>query len=277
MTTIHRALPLAAAALLLAACGDDPSSSPAPAAPSATAEPARLRVAHLSPDAPAVDVCLSPAGSGAWSGPVLEGAGAAAGLSFGEVTRYLEIDGGSYDVRVVAATARDCAAPAVPDTSGVRVEGGETYTVAATGLAGAGSGDTAFALVPFLDETEAAAGKVKVRFIHASPGTPPVDVGVGSGASFTPVFDAVPFGEADEDVGPRGYFETEPLAGATLSARASGTTEDALVLEGVTLPAGAVVTVFATGLLGGDPPLAALVCPDDPGAAGALLSCAVLP
>jgi hypothetical protein len=47
---------------------------------------ARVRVAHLSPDAPAVDFCLAAAGSGEFTGPVLAGAGAAAGLSYTKVT-----------------------------------------------------------------------------------------------------------------------------------------------------------------------------------------------
>jgi hypothetical protein len=117
----------------------------------------------------------------------------------------------------------------------------------------------------------------KVRFIHASPGTPPVDVGAGSGTSFAPLFTAVAFPTVDADLSPAGYLETAPLSDATLSARATGTTADALVVENVSLPAGAIVTVFAIGLLEGNPPLAALVCVDDTVATALLSACTMAP
>jgi hypothetical protein len=275
MTNVTRSISLsAAAAALLLACGDDDSSSPSP---SASASPVKLRVAHLSPDAPEVDVCLAPAGTGQFSGPVLEAAGGAAGLAYGQATGYLDLDAGAYDVRIVAADATSCETSLVPDTTGVALEAGSVVTVAATGLAAPGADQPAFALVPFLDETDVAAGKAKVRFIHASPGTPPVDVGAGSGTSFEPLFTAVAFPTVDADLSPAGYLETAPLSNATLSARATGTTADALVVENVSLPAGAIVTVFAIGLLEGDPPLAVLVCVDDTVATALVSACTIAP
>jgi hypothetical protein len=262
-------LPVAAAVLL--ACGDDD-----PDAPSTAPSTLKLRIAHLSPDAPPVDVCLAPAGSGRFSGPVLEGAGGASGLAYGQATRYLDVDAGQWDVRVVAASAADCATPIVPDTTGVRLVASRAVTVAATGLAAPVSGQPGFALVPFEDATQVARDRARVRFVHASPGTPPVDVGVGSGASFTPVFTAVAFPSIDADL-PDGYLETAPLSGTTLSARATGTTTDALVVPNVTLPAGTIATVFAVGLLGGNPPLAVLVCTDDVNATALLSACALVP
>lgn len=268
MTKLVRRSSIAAAAALALACGDDDSDAPARL---------KLRVAHLSPDAPAVDVCLSPTGAGRFAGPMIEQAGGTAGLTYGQVTRYLDLEAGTYDVRVVAASATDCATAIVPDTTGVALAAGATITVAATGLAAPGADQPGFALVPFDDETQVAAGKAKVRFVHASPGTPAVDVGAGSGASFTPLFTSVDFGSTDADLAPAGYLETAPLTGATVSARATGTLADALVLTDVTLPAGAIVTVFATGILGGTPPLAALVCADDVTATALLSTCALAP
>jgi hypothetical protein len=270
MTSPRPFLLLAAAFAL--ACGDD--DDPAAAAPEARAQ---LRVAHLSPDAPAVDVCLAPAGTGDFTGPVLEQAGGSGGLSYAQATRYLDLAAGTYDVRVVAATAVNCASPVVPDTGGATLPEGSAVTIAATGLVAPGDGQPGFALVPLVDETRVAAARAKVRFVHTSSGTPPVDVGAGSGESFTPLFTAVPFAAVDTDLAPAGYLETEPLDGVTISARATGTTADALVVPGVTLPAGAIVTVFAIGLLGGDPPLAALVCADDTAETALLSSCALAP
>jgi hypothetical protein len=207
---------------------------------------------------------------------VLEQAGGATGLSYAQVTRYLDVAAGTYDVRIVAATAADCASPVVPDTTGATLPAGAAITVAATGLAAPGAGQPGFALVPLVDETQVAAGKAKVRFVHASPGTPPVDVGAGSGDGFTPLFTAVPFRAVDADRAPAGYLETDPLSGATLSARATGTTADALTVSGVMLPAGAVATVFAIGLLEGEPALAALVCNDDRAETALLSECALV-
>ena len=73
-----------------------------------TTSTARLRIAHLSPDAPAVDVCIAPHGTTDFAGPVLAGAGAASGLSYGNVTKYLDVEAIQYDVRVVAPGAANC-------------------------------------------------------------------------------------------------------------------------------------------------------------------------
>jgi hypothetical protein len=277
MTNLTRSCSLSAvaAAAILLACGDDDSASPSPAP--ASASQVKVRVAHLSPDAPPVDVCLAPAGTGRFSGPVIEAAGGAAGLAYGQATRYLDLDAGAYDVRIVAADATDCATSLVPDTTDVVLEAGLALTVAATGLAAPAAEEPAFALVPFVDETDVAAGKVKVRFIHASPGTPPVDVGAGTGTSFAPLFTAVAFPTVDAELSPAGYLETDPVSNATLSARATGTDADALVIPGVSVPAGAIVTVFAIGLLDGDPPLAVLVCADDTRATELVSACAIAP
>jgi hypothetical protein len=261
------AIPLAVAALLLA-CGDDDSDSPAQL---------KLRVAHLSPDAPPVDVCLAPAGTGRFTGPVLEQAGGAAGLAYGQATRYLDVDARTYDVRIVGATAPNCDTAIVPDTTGVALEAGRALTVAAIGLAAPGAGQPGFELLPLVDDTVVAPGSAKVRFVHAAPGAPPVDVGAGTGAAFTPLFSAVSFGSVDADRGSTGYLETAPLVGATLSARATGTDDDALVVENVTLPAGTIVTVFAAGVLGGSPPLTALVCADQVAETALLSDCGFAP
>jgi hypothetical protein len=237
-------------------------------------ERARVRVAHLSPDAPAVDVCLRPSGPAAFAGPVLESLGAAAGLAYRQVTTWVELPTGAWDVRVVTADATSCATGAVPDTTGVVLPDDLVATVAATGLLG---GTPAFGLTVLVDDVTPSDTQAKLRFVHASPGTPPVDVGTGAAGTFAAVFDAVAFRSIDATAGANGYATLGPVTGATLSARATGTTADALVLEGVTLPAGSITSVFAIGVLGATPPLQALVCADDAPAAGLLTPCAAVP
>ncbi len=232
-----------------------------------TADSGQLRVAHLSPGTPAVDVCVLPAG-GDPIGPVLKSLGDADGLSFPEVTGYLPLPAGTYGARIVAPNAADCstALAGLPDVTGIEVKGGGVYTAAATGvLIDPGAGDQPFAVELYEDDLTVASGSIRVRFIHASPDTPAVDVGLGKGADFTPVWQSVSYPDVGL-VGGNAYLETAALDNATLSARASGTTTDALVLEGVSIPADSVVSVFAIGNLDGMPaPLAVRVCFDTKG------------
>jgi hypothetical protein len=62
-----------------------PACSPLPVAAGAQAEPAQVRVAHSSPDAPAVDVN---------DDRVLSG------VRYRTVSKYLELPAGSYDLAV---------------------------------------------------------------------------------------------------------------------------------------------------------------------------------
>ncbi len=79
---------------------------------------AKVRVYHLSPDAPAVDV--KPAGAAALI----------SGLAFPEASDYLEVPAGSYDLQVTPAG--DSAV--VIDLPGTAVEAGKIYSVFATNV-----------------------------------------------------------------------------------------------------------------------------------------------
>lgn len=231
-----------------------------------------VRVAHLSPDAPAVDFCVSPDGGQTWVGPVAENIlKAADGLAYSGVTGYIPLPAATYDIRLVAPTATDCDTELVPTFKGITLPADVDATIAATGFLTPGANQPAFDLTVYVDNNAApAAGKAHLRFIHASPDTPSVDVGVGKGQSFTAVFSGVEFPK----VGTPEYFETDPLSKVTLSARATGTDTDAIVLEAVDLPAGAIATAFAIGNLAGSPqPLKVLVCVDN----AAMATCSVLP
>jgi hypothetical protein len=242
------------------------------------------RVAHLSPNAPAVDFCVRPAGTTAFTGPVLEARGLSAGITFANVTGYLALAPGQWQVRLVSATATDCntSLAGLPEYTLPNLSAGTWATVAASGSVG-GSGSTAFDLRPFVDtRAPIAADRANIRFVHASPGTPAVDVGVLSGANFTPIWTGTAFPTFTGAMGAdaNGYISAMPIMNATLAVRVSGMTANALTLNNVSIAAGDQVSVFAIGLAGmttGDQRLSALVCQDRRDAAMGLAPCVRLP
>lgn len=247
-----------------------------------TPERAHVRIAHLSPDTPAVDICLAPAGTGAFSQRLLDTLGATGGLSYPQVTAYVDLPVGSYDVRIVHATASGCAIGAVPDALGVSIHDQETATVAAIGVldpSGPAASNPPLQLAVFADDTAVDPGKSKLRFIHASPGTPAVDVGLGSGATFTKVFADVSFGGiAQAFAADNGFVETSPLT-SPVAARLANQTSDALVIQSVTLGANAISTAIAIGGKTGAStnPLRVLWCADSAPANGLLAACTIVP
>jgi len=241
---------------------------------------ANVRVAHLSSDAPAVDFCVSADDAKTFIGPVMGGVlGDTDGLAFSEVTAYLQLPVATYTARLVAPGATNCdeALAGLPDVTGLAVAKDGYYTVAAIGMLTPPQGAQAFQVKAYADDGAVADGKAKLRFVHASADTPNVDVGTGEGASFAAVFSDVAFGEVGK-VGGKEYLETDPLAGVTISARATGTDTDALVINGVDLPAGAIASAFAIGNLGGSPsPLKVLICVDNGAPKDNLTPCVIVP
>ncbi len=254
---MKRALSLGLGMSLVAGCAATTEPGPADAT-------ARIRVAHLSPDAPAVDFCIASAGTGEFAGPVLANAGGIAGLSYSKVTKYLDVAPDQYDVRLVAPGSKDCSSSlgGLPDITNLpALTEGASATLAATGLLSHGEVQP-FEIKAYIDDADVADGQAKLRFIHASPGTPNVDVGIGGGVAFTPVFENIAYGgfRAHDN----GYFQTGPIDGIEISARATGTKADVIAVKPVALPAGAIATAFAIGEIGNpSAPLRVLVCNDN--------------
>jgi hypothetical protein len=238
-----------------------------------------IRVAHLSPDAPAVDVCVKPHSSSTWPAtPLLASLGTAAGLSYPQVTTYVNLAATAYDVRIVAAPATSCTTGVVPDTTNVTIPAAVHATVAATGDLTVAGSDPGFALKVYVDETTVASGSGSLRFIHASPSTPAVDVGTLSGSTFSAIFSDVAFGTVAASGGgidANGYLVTTPLSGVELAARAHGSTANALTVSGVSLAAGEIATAFAIGGKTGQStnPLQVLLCDDSAAPTGVLTTC----
>lgn len=190
---------------------------------------AMVRVVHASPDAPAVDVYVN-------------GNAAFTNLTFPNATDYAELAPGTYNINVFASSAKGAGTPAIamPNTT---LEA-KPYTVVAIGKL---ADIKPLVLVDNL--TKPAAGKAHVRFVHASPDAPAVDITTSDG---TVLFPNIAFGKATDFT---------PVAAGTyhLQARAAGTTTVALDVPGVQLQDGGIYTIFATGLLNGSPKLAATV------------------
>ena len=193
-------------------------------APAFAAGEAMVRVTHASPDAPAVDVCVN-------------GKVAFAALEFGKTTDYAKLPAGAYDVQVYPAGS-NCQGTAVIDAKGLKLDA-NAYTVMAIGKLA-----EIKPLILVDNLTAPVAGKVHVRFVHASPDAPAVDITTKDG---TKVFSNVAFGKSVD-------FTPLPAGTYDLQARLAGTDTVALDLPGVNLPEGAILTVVAEGFAGGAEP-----------------------
>lgn len=179
---------------------------------------AELQVAHLSPDAGPVDI---------W----LDGEVVLPNVPFELISGYLAIEAGDRRVQVTPAGQTS---PVVIDAV-LPIAAGTATTVAATGLLGA------MDVQPIvLADDRNAGSQVQVRFVHASPDAPPVDVAVTGGPV---LIGNTAFREASD-------YTT--VAGGTydLEVRLADTTTVALSLPGTVLTNGTNITVFAVGEAG---------------------------
>src|SRR5437764_1117113 len=127
-----------------------------------------VRLAHLSPDTPDVDVYLSAVGGG--SPQVFKGVG------YGVVSKYLSVAPGTYAVsmRVAGAPATD---PPVLTTN-VTVEIGKAYLVAGVGK----HADLGLKVIND-DLSPPSSGRAKVRVIQASVRAPVLNLSIAGGGS----------------------------------------------------------------------------------------------
>ncbi|MGC9350186.1 MAG: DUF4397 domain-containing protein [Anaerolineae bacterium] len=191
----------------------------------------RVRAVHASPDAPAVDV---------W----VDGAIAFENAPFKGITPYAELTQGMHNFQVVPTGATE---PVVIEAD-LDLQNNTDYTIAAVNTL-----DSIEPIVLVDNNALPEAGKAHVRFVHASPDAPAVDIAVADGGPV--LFGGVAF---------KGVGDYLPVDAGTynLEARISGTDTVALSLPGVTLEEGTVYTVFAMGLAGGEPALTAVISVD---------------
>lgn len=178
---------------------------------------ARVRVVHASPDAPAVDVWVN-------------AAPAFTNVPFEAITPFATLPAGTYNVKVVPAGATT---PVVIEAD-LALGDGTDYTVIATNK-------LAMISAQILTATGGTptAGNAWVRFFHASPDAPAVDIAVAGGAV---LFSNVAFQQGTA-------YLPVPAGTYDLEARVAGTQTVALSIPGVALADGEVYTAYATGLL----------------------------
>ncbi len=183
-------------------------------------EPAGIRVIHLSPDAPAVDVWVNDS--------IL----AVEDLSFKEGTEYLELDAGTYSFDVSpAGTNPESSVLAIDD---LPLEAGMDYTAVAYDFL---SGISALALVD--DNSETAHGSIRVRAIHTASGVGEVDIWlIPEMGDPAPLWENLGYGEVGE------YLETAAEA-FTIGFDVDDDAVPDLIYDVPALPSGTVANVFA--------------------------------
>lgn len=167
MTSPLRALKCAAAVTgtLLLGTG----AALAAAAPAGAATVGYVRLAHLSPDTPEVDVYLDDL-----SGPADTQVFKAVG--YGVMSAYLPLPAGRYAVSMRQKGAAASTPPVL--TTDVTVATGQAYTVAGVGR----YADLGLRILED-DISAPAEGKSKVRVVQASVRAPVLDIGSASGAT----------------------------------------------------------------------------------------------
>lgn len=186
----------------------------------------RVRVVHASPDAPKVDIRVN-------GQPALDA------IPFGASTGYVPVPDGTHKFGIYVAGT---------DTQVAELEAtiapNGMYTVAAIGFAGANKAP-GFRVIVLPDNRDAPnEGTAFIRFVHASPSSPDVDIYVGASPyetvqTRTPLLSGFPFGIAT------GYL---PVPAGTYYARltpAGAKTPIALESGMVILPSRGVRTAFA--------------------------------
>lgn len=197
---------------------------------------ALLRVLHLSPDAPAVDV-------------LVDDQRVLAGVSYPQASDYLGVDEGVREVKVNVADTDTTVINAAADLAE-----GESYTVIAANLVA-----SIEPLVLVDTRGRAPTGTALVRVVHGAPSAPSVDVYVTEPgadlASSSPVLTNVPFKAAS------GYLEV-PAGEYQVRVTVAGTTTVAIDSGALELGSGDRFTAVARDNQGGGAPFG-LVLLDD--------------
>ncbi len=144
---------LGGTAALVAAASPAASAAPTGSAAPAASPEAWIRIAHLSPDAPAMDIYLYPFGEPGH--PIV-----LRDVSYGDVSAYMAVSPGQYSVAMRGFGAPASSPPAL--ITSFTVTSGTSYTVAALGP------DPGLRVEVLKDQMATPAGKALVRVVQAS-------------------------------------------------------------------------------------------------------------
>lgn len=210
--------PLAAACILTLACAAAMAGTATAHAGTATSTAGWVRLAHLSPNTPPVDVYLYPFGG---SNPVVQ----LKHVAYGDLSPYEALASGGYLVAMRGAGAAPSSNPVI--STQVDVAAGRAYTVA--GL-GAQPGLT----LQVLDDTlTTAPGKAEVRLIEASLQSPTVSIVADTAPLASNLHFPNVTGYQPVDPGPSPLHVTTPLATRTMQLNfAADSTYTLAVLDG---------------------------------------------
>ncbi|WP_110112250.1 DUF4397 domain-containing protein [Bacillus sp. CGMCC 1.16541] len=189
-----------------------------------------IRILHASPGAPSVDVYLN-------------GRRTIRNLTFRQETDYIPLkETGQYRIDIFPAGKTD--KPLKSEQ--VQLEKNQKYTSAVVGR------PSELDIILIADNSSTPAGETKVRFIHLSPNAPAVDIAAKNGDV---VFSNISFKEVTD------YLGLTPMP-LDVEVRAAGTDKVVLDVPPVRLRPNRAYTIYAVGLLNGNPALEALISQD---------------
>jgi hypothetical protein len=186
-----------------------------PAAAGAQGAQAKVRVLHLSPDAPKIDVYV-------------DGTSTLTTVPFKTATKHAQVSAGTHTVEIRPAGSANGNPLA---TKRATLAADAAYTLAAVGPA------AKLQIMVLKDDfTAPPAGKAKLRGIDASPQSPPIDIAIAGGPV---LFRNLTFPEATP-------FATVEAGSMALEVRMAGTEQVVFKSGARPLPAGAILTVAGT-------------------------------
>ncbi|HDS00902.1 MAG TPA: DUF4397 domain-containing protein [candidate division Zixibacteria bacterium] len=177
-----------------------------------------VRVIHASYDAPAVDVRV-------------DGSVAITNLAYGESSGYAQLNTGS---RNIAVTPAGSTTPVVINADLELAENTEYTVYAVNGL-------NSIEPIISVDDRSGRADKAQIRFIHASPDAPAVDIKLNSGTGST-VFSDVAFKDIED-------YAAVDQGSYVFAVTPAGSSSEVVVFNPVEVQNGNLYTVIALGTL----------------------------
>ncbi len=183
---------------------------------------ADVRVLHLSPDAPPVDILVGT--SEMTKAPLVTD------FAYGSISPYVPVPTGNYFIDVIPSGTTT----PVIDVNGIGIDGAVTYSIAAVNVV------AAIEPLVLIDDNTINPAAARVRIVHASPNAGAVDIsvqGLGVVAPGVNFKDATPYLEV-----PEGTY--------TIDVLEAGTSNVVFTVPDLPLNAGTVYSAFAAGLVG---------------------------